>query len=222
MTAPQPGSFAVLWDMDGVLVDSGEGHYQSWQSTLDEAGIPFNRELFRQTFGMNNRGILTVLLGHPPEEGFLERISERKESRFRHAIRGQVRPLPGVLHWLEHLKAMGARQAVASSAPQANVDALVDELGIRPYFEVLVSAYALPGKPDPAVFLEAARRIAIPPGRCVVVEDAIAGVQAARHAGMKCIGVATTNPPKALTDADVIVGRLDQLAAGTFERLVGT
>ena len=220
MTKQSPTKQGVIWDMDGVLVDTGEFHFPAWSQVLSEHGIPFTRELFRTTFGMNNAGILTVLLGQAPPPELLAKISDRKEQLFRQAVRGHAQPLPGVLAWLERLKAAAMRQAIASSAPPANIDALVDELGLRTYFDAIVSGSDLPGKPDPAVFLEAARLIGVPPERCVVVEDAVAGVEAARRASMKCIAVTTTNPANALREADVIVERLDALPLDTFERLL--
>jgi beta-phosphoglucomutase family hydrolase len=211
----------VLWDLDGVLVDTGEFHFQAWSQTLLEYGIPFTRELFQTIFGMNNAGTLSVLLGGVPTPERLAEISERKERLFRQAVRGCARPLPGVRVWLERLKVDRVRQAVASSAPPANIDALVDELGLRPYFQAIVAGSDLPGKPDPAVFLKAASLIGVRPEQCVVVEDAVAGVEAARRAGMKCIAVTTTNPAHALRSADVVVERLDALPSDTFRRLLG-
>jgi beta-phosphoglucomutase family hydrolase len=207
---------AVLWDMDGVLVDSGELHYQAWYQTLNEFSIPFNRGKFRQTFGMNNARILTILLGKPPEEDYLEMVSDRKEKRFRDLIPGNLQLLPGVLKWLKRLQDRGVLQAVASSAPQENIEAIVDELGIRRYFSVTISAADMPGKPDPAVFLEAAKQLGVQPGQCVVVEDAMAGITAAKRAGMKCLAVSTTHPRAKLVDADEVVDSLEELSLEDF------
>jgi beta-phosphoglucomutase family hydrolase len=193
----------VLWDMDGVLVDTGELHYISWKKTLDEAGIPFDRQVFRKTFGMNNAGILEHLCGDKPDPEFIQKISDQKETIFRESVPGNVSPLPGVIAWLNRLRHVGARMAVASSAPPPNIEILVEELKLRSYFNALVSGADLPGKPDPATFLEAARRIEIEPSGCVVVEDAIAGVQAAINAGMKCIAITNTNSRQALSEADI-------------------
>jgi HAD superfamily hydrolase (TIGR01509 family) len=209
----------VIWDLDGVLVDTGEFHYQAWSETLKNNGIPLTRESFKVTFGMNNTGVLTTLLGSPPAPEFLARIEEEKERRFRESIRGRVQALPGVQLWLERFKAAAIPQAIASSAPQANIDAIVDELGFRSYFTALVSGGNMPGKPDPAVFLEAARLIDIPAERNVVIEDAVAGVEAARRAGMKCVAVTTTNPREALTSAHLVVDRLDDLSWEELEKL---
>jgi HAD superfamily hydrolase (TIGR01509 family) len=213
--------YGVLWDMDGVLADTGDFHFHAWVQTLQTLGIPFTPELFRTTFGMNNTGILTTLLGEAPTPAFVAKVSERKEALFREAIRGRARLLPGARNWLARLERDGFLQAVASSAPLANIEALVGELGLRPCFVALVSGFDLPGKPDPALFLGAARLIGVPPDGCVVVEDAVVGVEAARRAGMKCVAVATTNPLRALQGADVAVERLDALPPDTFERLFG-
>jgi beta-phosphoglucomutase len=211
----------VLWDMDGVLADTGEFHYQAWSQVLATYDLHMTRELFQATFGMNNTGVLSALLGRAPEPDLLAGLSERKEAQFRQILHGRVQPLPGVRLWLERLKAEGVPQAIASSAPPANIEVIVDELNLRPYFAALVSGYALPGKPDPALFLEAARQIGVAPERCVVVEDAVAGVEAARQAGMRCIAVTTTNPAEVLRGADLVVEGLDELAAETFGRLFG-
>ncbi len=207
----------VLWDMDGVLVDSGELHYQSWLETLNAVSIPFDREKFRRTFGMNNAGILTILLGKPPEPDFLEMVSDRKEGLFREMIHGKLQLLPGALALLKGLSDRGMLQAVASSAPCANIESIVDELDIRVYFSALISAYAMPGKPDPTVFLEAARQLSLRPEQCVVVEDAVAGVSAARKAGMRCIAITTTHPRQSLAEADRVVDSLDELTLEDFD-----
>jgi beta-phosphoglucomutase len=215
MTSP-----GVVWDMDGVLVDTGEFHFQSWVEALAAYDIPFGREFFRDTFGMNNRGILSLLLGEELTPELLVEIGNQKEERFRRAVRGRVRPLPGVLDWLERLQTAGFRQGLASSAPQANIDTLVDELGIRGYFNAIESGVDLPGKPEPVLFLKVAGLLGVSPQACVVVEDAVAGVEAAKRAGMKCIAVTTTNPAGALAAAEVIVERLDALPTDTFQRLL--
>jgi HAD superfamily hydrolase (TIGR01509 family) len=207
---------AVLWDMDGVLVDNGELHYQAWLETLSALSIPFDRDKFRQTFGMNNAGILTVLMGKPPDADFLEMVSNRKENLFRQLIHGYLHLLPGALEWLMQLSERGILQAVASSAPKENIDVIVQELSIRIYFSALVSGYSLPGKPDPAVFLEVSRRLGTEPKQCVVVEDALAGIAAAMNAGMKCIAVSTTHPKSSLSAADVIVDSLQELTLNAF------
>lgn len=210
----------VLWDMDGVMVDTGQAHFQSWVNVLSEYDIPFSREFFRDTFGMNNAGILSILLGDRLTPELLAEIADRKEYLFREAVRGSVEPMPGVIPWLERLQEAGFRQGIASSAPVANIDTLVDELGVRARFDAIVSGVDLPGKPEPILFLKVAGMLHVPPERCVVVEDAVAGVEAAKRAGMSCIAVTTTSPSSALGTADIVVDRLDDLPPDTFQKLL--
>jgi HAD superfamily hydrolase (TIGR01509 family) len=206
--------------MDGVLVDTGALHYEAWRGVLAEHGIEYTRESHCKTFGMNNQGILSYLLGEQLTPDLLSEISDRKEARFRAAVRGHANALPGVRMWLERLQRAGFRQGIASSAPMANIDVLIDELGLRDSFDAIVSGVDMPGKPEPVLFLAVAERLGVSPEFCVVVEDAVAGVEAARRAGMQCIAVTTTNDAEVLSVADIIVHRLDALPEHVFDRLL--
>lgn len=209
---------AVLWDMDGVIVDTYEGHFVSWKQALDEVGQDYDEDIFRRTFGMNNRLIMATVFERELEEEFIQKVSDRKEEIFRRDIKGIVQTLPGVLDWLERFKGMGLKQAVASSAPQANIDALLTELNIRDYFLAEAAGATLKGKPDPAVFLLAADLLSVDPRNCLVIEDSIAGVQSAKSAGCKCVAVLTTNQASDLGKADLIVKDLSCL---TLEQVKG-
>jgi beta-phosphoglucomutase family hydrolase len=199
---------AVLWDMDGVLVNTGEYHYAAWKKTFDELDIPFSEEQFRATFGMNNTGILEIMFGTKLPLEQEEQISERKEGFFREAVKGNAKLLPGVEDALNYFSVWNLKQAIASSAPPKNIEVLVQELQIGGYFEAIVSGYNIPGKPDPAIFLKAARQLGVKPEYCTVIEDAVAGVEAAKSAGMNCIAVTTTNTAVALSKADLILDSL--------------
>ena len=196
---------AVIWDMDGVLVDTGEYHYQAWRDILAQYQIPFSRETFAAEFGTNNKSLVRKLFRETFTTELYQKISNEKEQDFRHRIQGKIQLLPGVRPLLDRLADAGIPQAVGSSAPQENIDAIVDSLGLRRYFQALVSAADMPGKPDPLVFLTAARALQAPPNRCLVIEDALAGVEAARRAGMKCLAITTTNPADKLAAADRVV-----------------
>jgi beta-phosphoglucomutase family hydrolase len=208
---------AILWDMDGVLVNTGEYHFAAWKQTFDVLGIAFSEEQFRRTFGMNNTGILELIYGAklPPEQE--QAISERKESLFREAVKGKAKLLPGVEDALKMFSARNWKQAIASSAPPRNIEVLVHELQIGGYFEAIVSGYDIPGKPDPGVFLKAAQQLGIESEHCTVIEDSVAGVEAAKHAGMRCIAVTTTNQAEALSKADLIVHSLADLKNGSLK-----
>jgi HAD superfamily hydrolase (TIGR01509 family) len=212
---------AVLWDLDGVIADTGEAHYLAWAQTLPAYNIPFSREIFRRIFGMNNTLAINFLFNQDPDPALLAEIDRIKEENFRRDVRGNVQILPGVLDLLKAFQKAGVRQAIASAAAQANIDALVDEAGIRPYFDAIVSGARFPSKPDPQTFLHAAAAVDVPPERCLVFEDAVTGVQAAHHAGMRCVAVTNTNSAEALKEADLVVDRLDRYPAEVYLRLVG-
>ena len=213
---------AIIWDMDGVLVDTGEPHYITWRDALAEEGIEYSREDFQATFGMNNHGVLTYVLGEEPDPEFAERLIEKKETEFREIIRQGIEPLPGVIDWLTRFREWGYRQAVASSAPQENIDVQVDGLDIRKYFDAIVSGAGLPPKPNPDVFLQAASEVGVSPENCVVIEDAVAGVGGAKAAGMACIAVMTTNPREKLSEADLILNDLTELSEEAFKALAAS
>ncbi len=203
--------FGVLWDLDGVIVDTRELHFSTWVEIAERYSIPFSREAFDNVFGMNNSDTLAKLTGTQPTREKVERIAGDKEALFRDRMKGQLQPLRGVKKWLDRFQSWECPQAVASSAPMLNIEGIVEELGIRAYFETLVSGMNMQGKPAPDVFLKAAQRIKIPPKNCVVIEDAVVGVEAAKNAEMFCVAVTTTTSPEKLHKADRVVESLDLL-----------
>ncbi|HXI75256.1 MAG TPA: HAD-IA family hydrolase [Pyrinomonadaceae bacterium] len=210
---------AVLWDMDGTLLDSANYHWLSWREVLAAEGFELTRERFAESFGRRNDATLRAYFG----EGFplseVDRIGAIKEARYREMVRRHgVELLPGVGRWLARLKANGWRQALASSASLLNVDAILGTLNVADFFDAIVSAQDVQtGKPDPEVFLVAAARVSAPPARCVVIEDAPAGLEAARLAGMRTIGVQSSHTSLA---ADVVVRTLNDLPDEAFDCLI--
>ena len=212
---------AVIWDLDGVIADSAALHLASWRAMMAELGQELDEAAFRKLFGMINSEAVPLLLKRPLSTEEVQRIGARKEALFRDLIPGRLRPIPGALEWIARLRAEGWRQAVASSAPRPNIAAMFDALGLHGAFDAVICGEDLPaGKPDPAVFLAAAQAIGVPPARCIVVEDAVVGVAAARRAGMKCIAVTTTHPASSLADADLIAATPAALPDDAFERLL--
>lgn len=210
---------AVIWDVDGTLIDSGALHFAAWQAILADEQFLLSEEQFRRSFGQRNDLVLRGFLGADLSARDIERIAAAKEAQYRGAVRTSgIALLPGVRHWLDRLKASGWRQAIASSAPHANIDAILDALELHTYFDAVVSGDDVAqGKPDPAIFLRAAHLLHVEPQRCVVVEDAPAGVEGGQAAGMSTIGVlfAQVELP-----ADIVVASLADLPADAFERLV--
>jgi beta-phosphoglucomutase family hydrolase len=210
---------AVLWDMDGTLLDSADFHWLSWREVLAAEGFELTRERFTESFGRRNDATLRAYFGEEFPLSEVERIGALKEARYREMVREHgVELLPGVGRWLARLKADGWRQALASSASLLNVDAILGALRIAGFFDAIVSAEDVQtGKPDPEVFLVAAARVSVPPARCIVIEDAPAGIEAARLAGMRSIGVQSSHTS---LSADVVVRTLDELPDDAFDSLV--
>ncbi len=210
---------AVLWDMDGTLIDSKAFHWIAWRDTLAAEGISITRQQFLDSFGQRNDAIVPRWLGAASTAERVERISNAKEELYRELVRSRsMAPLPGVASWLHRLHEQGWLQAVASSAPRANIDAVLEALKAEHYFQAIISAEDVSkGKPDPEVYLLAASRLGVLPAKCIVVEDAAAGIEGARSAGMRSIGIYSNGKE---LDADVVVQSLDQLAPDAFDRLL--
>ena len=215
---PAAGPRAVLWDLDGTLVDSEEYHWLSWRDTMRAEAVDLSYERFLASFGQRNDRILAGWLGPDADPDRLRRIGDAKEQEYRRLAETRgLAPLPGAREWLSSLRAAGWRQAIASSAPRLNVETMLRVLNLASFLDAVVSAEDVTrGKPDPEVFLTAAARLGVPPSRCIVVEDAAAGVEAARRAGMRSVGVSRSGA----LEADVFVTSLADLAADAFERLL--
>ena len=212
-------SKAVLWDMDGTLVNSEELHWISWRNTMAKEGVVITREQFLSTFGQRNDSIVPAWLGCAATAERIGRIADAKEELYRHLVRRVgVAPELGVATWLDRLKKHGWQQAIASAAPRANIDAVLEALSADHVFQSIVSAEDVHlGKPDPEVYVLAASRVGVPAGRCIVVEDAGAGIEGARRAGMRSIGVSHNGK---VLHADVVVESLERLEPDAFDRLL--
>ena len=211
----------VIFDMDGVLVDSADAHRRAWQQLGDEVGTPFSAALFQQTFGQRNASIIPIWLGTSgvraltPER--LDALAERKETLYRALVRsGAARIYSGVSALLPQLRTLGARIAIASSGPRENVALLIDILGVRDEVDATVTSEDVTeGKPHPEVFLTAAQRLGVDPVRCAVIEDSVHGIEAAKRAGMLAVAVLTSTARAALlaAGADWIVDEVGALDA---------
>ena len=211
-------SRAALWDLDGTLADSRDYHWRAWRDSMAAAGVTITDAQFNASFGQRNDAILTNWLGSDATPERIREIGDAKEALYRTLMsREGIVPLPGAAEWVRRLHDEGWKQAIASSAPRLNVELMVTMLELRDWIDELVSAEDVrAGKPDPEVFLTAATRLGVAPARCVVVEDAAAGIEAARRGGMRSIGVGS-GPIQA---ADIAMRSLDALPPDAFDRLV--
>jgi len=222
---PHAADYAVLWDVDGTLVDTAEQHFRAWNVLAKEIGKTYSREDFANTFGWRNPEIIPRVFGdhYTPQE--IDALGERKETFYREDASRGLQALPGVIDLVKSLHAAGFKQAIGSSAPRKNVEMILDQSGLRPYLDAVIAMEDVSrGKPDPLVFLLGAQRLGVDPMRCLVFEDAPVGIQAAKAAGMKAIGVTFVGHHSAdrLRDAgaDLVVECLTKVDVGSVQRLL--
>jgi beta-phosphoglucomutase len=219
MNAP----FAVIFDMDGVLVDTYHAHYKSWLMMAEREGLHFTEAEFAVTFGRTSREIIAHFWGEGHyNDAEIAALDAMKEAAFRELIADDFPAMPGAKELLAALHEYGFRLAVGSSGPPENVAMVLDRLDARHLFGAVVTGMDVTrGKPDPQVFLLAAERLGVPPSRCIVVEDARPGVQAAHAAGMKAVGLVSTGRTREeLAQADHIVKSLEELSPEAFCELI--
>ncbi len=203
---------AVIFDLDGVLIDSGPAHRASWRALGAELGIEVSDRAVGAAFGRQNRDIVPILFGddRSPEE--VRRLGARKEEMYRDLVRGKLPVNEGAVELVRHYRAGGYQLAIGSSTPRANIDLALGEMGVAELFGVIVSSEDVSvGKPDPTVFLTAASRLGVLPGDCLVIEDAPAGVEAGKAAGMVVVALAGSHSREKLGHADRVISSLNEL-----------
>jgi len=212
---------AVIFDLDGVLVDTGAYHKQSWYDLAQVEGWAFSDEIFKRTFGMQNAQIIPILAGGEAAAAEIDRLGDWKEQRYRDLIAGKLFLLEGVRDLIDDLKANGYRLAVGTSTPRVNLDFMLEHTHIRDRFDDFVTSEDVTnGKPAPDTFLKAAEKLGVDPACCVVVEDAVPGVEAGKAAGMAVLAVTTTRRRGELGAADRVVDSLAELGAADFDKLL--
>jgi len=222
-----PASFGVIFDLDGVLIDSHDQHEKSWFRFAEETGRELTSQQFKRSFGMRNETCIPDVFGWA-ERGDDERIrqiGDRKEEIYRELLREDaLAPLPGVVELLEDLEAAGVPVSLGSSTSRKNIEVCFATTGLDRFFgdRFTGAEDVTRGKPAPDVFLEAARKIDRAPARCVVIEDAHVGVEAALAGGMRAVAVTTTHPREDFADgaAALVVDSLHELDASRLSELV--
>jgi beta-phosphoglucomutase len=217
---PSPEAHAVLWDMDGTLIDSMPQHWLAWQDVLRQINRTVEHNVWNQTVGMRNSEIIPLLFPDmtPAEMAY---VDQAKEVRYRERIEQDgIELLPGVAEWIQRFQIAGWKQAVASSAPRENVATIARVLHLNGTFAAMICGTDVQrGKPDPDIFLAAAQRLNVLPQHCLVIEDAATGIEAAHRAGMQAIGVLNTHPH---LEADVVVPSLNDLTWEMIEDVMRT
>ncbi|MBN1907342.1 MAG: HAD family phosphatase [Deltaproteobacteria bacterium] len=213
-------TFALIWDMDGTMVDTRKAHWLAWKQILSAEKYDLTWETFLKTFGQRNDTILRSLFGAGLSDAEVVRIGDAKEEAFREVLKGKgVKLLPGAGQIIDQAKTKGWPQVVVSSAPRKNINAILKALNLPDTFAALVCAEdVINGKPHPEGCLTASQKIGVSPSNCIVLEDAPAGLLAARNAGMACVGVLSTHD--CLSNADRVVNTLEEITLTDLKALV--
>ena len=218
---PTEANRGVIFDLDGVLVDTGWAHRQSWYDLAEKEGFGMSDEFFYSTFGMQNYQIIPMLLGQKVSAEEVDRLADWKEQRYRILIADELTLASGAKTLLHDLKNEGFLLAIGSSAPRANLDLILERLQVQTFFDAYVTKEDVSkGKPAPETFLKAAEKLALPTGCCVVVEDAVQGIEAGKAAGMRVVAITTTRKRADLAEADLVVDSLAELRAEDFVKLL--
>ncbi|MVM28589.1 HAD-IA family hydrolase [Spirosoma sp. HMF4905] len=217
-------SWAALFDMDGVLIDNTDFHVNAWLQFAQHHNRPLTKDQYVENInGRVSADSMAYVFQRPISPGELIVLTEEKEAIYRELYRPHLQPAPGLLDFLGALKAQGVKLAVGTSAPESNVRFTLDGLPLRPYFDAIVDSSMIhKGKPDPEIYLTAAARVGVEAARCVVFEDAFAGIEAGIRAGMKVIALATTHTRNELVDtgASLIVDDFTQLTVEAVSALI--
>jgi beta-phosphoglucomutase family hydrolase len=211
---------AVVWDMDGVIADTAEYHYQAWKYVFKERGVVYSKAEFMPFFGRRHDTIIRAVLGDSLPKKELEAITEEKQQNYRRRVADNIRSMPGAITLIKSLHNHGIKQAIASSAVPQNIEIIIRGLSIAECFQKIVHGMEVKeGKPSPQIFRMAAKRLKVEPENCAVIEDAIAGVAAAKRAGMKCVAVTNSHPKIRLKNADLIVESLEKVSINDLQKL---
>lgn len=215
------GELGAIFDMDGVLVDSYRAHFVSWQQLADAHGLDFTEEQFASTFGKTSREIIRQFWSDRVCEDDIPQWDSQKEAFYRDILRANFPEMDGASELIRLLRADGFALAIGSSGPSENVRAVLDCLPGGALFAAAVNGHDVThGKPAPDVFLKAAEKLALPADRCVVIEDAPVGVEAAHRAGMVVAALTGTASREQLARADLVVDSLGELNGETLSRLI--
>lgn len=197
-------NYAVIFDMDGVIAHTNPYHTEAFKQFFDNYGVAYTMKEFEDhMYGKHNDYIMRYFFKRPLGEEEVKRLSEEKESLFREIYADHVAPVEGFPRFLDALKTAGYGLGVATSAPRANLDFIIDKLSIRAYMDAMLSSEDVTAhKPDPAIYLKSAALLQVEPGNCVVFEDSHSGVSAALDAGATVVGVLTSHSVDELPPCD--------------------
>lgn len=215
-------NFAVIFDMDGVIVDSNPFHKRGWKMFCEKHNIVLNEtEWEEKVFGRTGSESLPIIFNTELTKEQITLYCDEINSNFRNLATEEILPLKGLKNFLDSLISNKISFAMATSAPPLNVVFVLNKTGLAGYFNHIVDDTQITkSKPDPEVFLKAAEKINMPPSKCIVIEDSFSGIQAAQSAGMKVIAVTTTHPAEKLSHTNLVINDFDELTIPILKSLL--
>lgn len=213
-------NFALIFDMDGVLVDSNPAHKKALIQFCEKHGFSLSEEELRaKIYGRTNRTWLTNLFGELSEEKLAEYTHE-KESLYRSLFEPDIAPVHGLLSFLETAKAANIQMLIGTSAPPENVTFTLDHTQTHSFFShILDDTYVTHGKPNPEIYLKAVAKTPLPASQCIVIEDSLSGVEAGLRAGCKVVGITTTHSAEELSNTHLVINDFTELTLAKLESL---
>jgi beta-phosphoglucomutase family hydrolase len=214
---------AAIFDLDGTLIDNNTYHLQSWLQYLKDKNREMTEEEYKaKVNGRTNKDVIEYIYQRKMEDEEAMKYAHEKEAIYRQLYAPYIKPVAGLLELLEKLRSLSIPMAIATSGIQVNIDFLFEHIPIRSYFDVIVnSAHISKGKPDPEIYIKTAELLKVSPAECLVFEDAVVGINSAKAAGMKVVGVLTTHKAEELSGADILIKDFSELVAeeNSFEQV---
>jgi beta-phosphoglucomutase family hydrolase len=214
---------AAIFDLDGTLIDNNTYHLQSWLQYLKDMNREMTEEEYKANVnGRTNKDVIEYIYQRKMNDKEAMKYAHEKEAIYRELYAPYIKPVPGLLELLEKLRSLSIPMAIATSGIQVNIDFLFEHIPIRSYFDVIVnSAHISKGKPDPEIYIKTSELMKVPPVECLVFEDAVVGINSAKAAGMKVVGVLTTHKAEELSGADILIKDFSELLVeeNSFEQV---
>jgi beta-phosphoglucomutase family hydrolase len=217
---------AAIFDLDGTLIDNNSYHLQSWLQYLKDMNREMSEEEYKaRVNGRTNKDVIEYIYQRQMDDEEAMKYAQEKEAIYRKLYAPHIKPVEGLLELLEKLRSLSIPMAIATSGIQVNIDFLFEHIPIRSYFDVIVnSAHITKGKPDPEIYIKTAELLKVSPADCLVFEDAVVGINSAKAAGMKVVGVLTTHTAAELSGADVLIKDFSEMVRGenSFEQIIAS
>ena len=217
---------AAIFDLDGTLIDNNSYHLQSWLQYLKDMNREMSEEEYKaRVNGRTNKDVIEYIYQRQMDDEEAMKYAQEKEAIYRKLYAPHIKPVEGLLELLEKLRSLSIPMAIATSGIQVNIDFLFEHIPIRSYFDVIVnSAHITKGKPDPEIYIKTAELLKVSPADCLVFEDAVVGINSAKAAGMKVVGVLTTHTAAELSGADVLIKDFSEMVRGenSFEQITAS